>query len=558
VKRLALALALLLPGPAGAETELVVERAALATVSPEATRIGLGVLASGGNAIDAAVAVSFALAVSHPQAGNIGGGGFLVYYDAASGEVWTLDFREIAPSAATRTMFLDEGGKPKENASTVGPLAAGVPGSVAGLAEAHARFGSMPWRALVEPAAALADDGFTWRPIDVAHLEEAQKNRRIDRFAETAALLFPGGRPPAPGDVIRQRDLARTLRRIAEVGPREFYEGATAKMLVEAMRRDGGIISAKDLRNYRPTWRAPIRIDDGAYRIYTMAPPSAGGLLLAEMLQILKPYALREFGFQRPAYIHLLAEAARRAYLDRNQFLGDPASTRIPYATLFSEERAAQWRSSITLDRATPTRELAAQTKEAALRDTTHFSIVDASGNIVSLTTTINTFFGSGYLVPNAGFFLNNEMDDFTTAPGTPTAFGLVQGDANAIQPGKKMASSMTPTIVFEGDRPFLVLGSPGGGTIPTTVLQVFLNVTTFGMTLAEAVAAPRYHHQAWPDEIRWERGRAPVEILDALNRIGHPTKEVDPIGDVHALLFRDGKIHAVADTRRGGLAGGY
>jgi gamma-glutamyltranspeptidase/glutathione hydrolase len=558
VKRLALALAFLAAGPVEAQTALVVEQAALSTVSPEATRIGLEVLSSGGNAIDAAVAVSFALAVSHPQAGNIGGGGFLVYYDAASREVWTLDFREIAPAAATRTMFVDEEGKPRTDASTVGPLASGVPGSVAGLAEAHARFGSMPWRSLLEPAVALADGGFTWRPIDLTHLEEAQKNRRIDRFPATAALLFPDGQPPAPGDVIRQRDLARTLRRIAEDGPREFYEGATAKMLVEAMRRDGGILSAKDLRDYRPTWRAPIRIDYGDYHIYTMAPPSAGGLLLGEMLQILKPYALREFGFQTPGYLHVLAEVERRAYLDRNRFLGDPASTRIPYAALFSEERAAQWRSSIALDRATPTRLLAEQTRALEPRDTTHFSIVDASGNIASLTTTINTFFGSGYLVPNAGFFLNNEMDDFTTAPGAPTAFGLVQGDANAVQPGKKMASSMTPTIVFRGEHPFLVLGSPGGGTIPTTVLQVFLNVTTFGMTLADAVAAPRYHHQAWPDEIRWERGRAPLDVLDALNRAGHSTKEVDPIGDVHALLFRDGKIHAVADTRRGGLAGGF
>ncbi|HEY0591071.1 MAG TPA: gamma-glutamyltransferase [Thermoanaerobaculia bacterium] len=556
--RLAVLLAVLLGAPAAAQTALVVERAAISTVSPEATKIGLGVLAAGGNAIDAAVAASFALAVSHPSAGNIGGGGFLVYYDAATREVWTLDYREVAPAAATRTMYIGQDGKPAPEASTVGPLAAGVPGSVAGLAEAHARFGSMPWKSLVEPAAALASEGFAWRPVDAAHLEDAQKNRRIDRFPSTAALLFRDGHPPAAGDIIKQPDLARTLRRIADGGPREFYEGTTAKLLLEAMRRDGGIISARDLRDYRPAWRAPIRIDCGEYRIFTMAPPSAGGVLLAEMLQILKPYALRDFGFQTPAYLHILAEAERRAYLDRLQYVGDPSSTRIPYGALFSDERAAQWRASIALDRATPTRELAPQMKALEPRETTHFSLVDASGNIASVTTTINEFFGSGYLVPEAGFFLNDEMDDFTTAPGHPTAFGLVQGEANAIQPGKKMVSSMTPTIVFRGEDPFLVLGSPGGGTIPTTVLQVFLNVTAFGMPLGDAVAAPRYHHQAWPDEIRWERGRAPLELLDALNRIGHATKEVAPIGDVHAIMFKDGKIHVAADARRGGLAGGF
>jgi gamma-glutamyltranspeptidase/glutathione hydrolase len=551
----ALALAAL---PAAGQSTVVVETAGLSTVSPEATRIGLGVLAAGGNAIDAAVAVSFALAVSHPSAGNIGGGGFLVYYDAAAREVWTLDYREVAPAAANRTMFVGEDGKPKPEASTVGPLAAGVPGSVAGLAEAHARFGSMPWRALLEPAVALATEGFTWRPVDVAHLAEAQKNRNIQRFPETAALLFRDGAPPAPGDVVRQPELARTLRRLADEGPREFYEGATARLIVDAMRADGGIISARDLREYRPTWRAPIRIDYGPYRIFTMAPPSAGGILLAEMMQILKPYKLSEFGYQSPAYLHLLAEISRRAYLDRNRYVGDPATTRIPYATLVSEQRAALWRASIHLDRATPTVSLAAQMDHPESRDTTHFSIVDASGNIASVTTTINTFFGSGYVVPKAGFFLNNEMDDFTTAPGAPTAYGLVQGEANSVQPGKKMASSMTPTVVFRGEEPFLVLGSPGGGTIPTTIFQVLLGVTVFGSSLAEAIEAPRYHHQAWPDEIQWERGRAPVETLDALNRIGHPTREVESIGDVHAIHFDGGKIHIVADSRRGGLAGGF
>ncbi|MGH9456323.1 MAG: gamma-glutamyltransferase [Thermoanaerobaculia bacterium] len=544
--------------PLRGATEIVVENAALSTVSPPATKVGLAVLDAGGNAIDAAVAVSFALAVTHPQAGNIGGGGFLVYYDAATGEVWTLDYREVAPAAATRGMYLDAEGKPLPEASSVGPLASGVPGAVAGLGAMHERFGSRPWRELVEPAVMLAREGFAWRWIDVAHLAEAQERRRIDRFPATAALLFPAGEPLDEGDVLRQPELARTLERIAERGPREFYEGTTANLIVEAMRRDGGIISARDLREYRPTWRAPIRIDYDDYSIYTMAPPSAAGLLLGEMLQILNPYDLRSFGFQSPRYVHLLAEVERRAYLDRNRYIGDPAATRIPYDALFSEERAALWRASIDLDRATPTTALVESPRSTPGGETTHFSIVDAEGNVASVTTTINTFFGSGYLVPEAGFFLNNEMDDFTAAPGTPNAFGLIQGEANAIEPGKKMASSMSPAIVLKDDAPFLVIGSPGGGTIPTTVLQVFLNVTEFGMSIGEAVAAPRFHHQAWPDRISWEAGRVGIDLVDTLNRMGHATREEPSIGDVHAILIHDGKIHAAADERRGGLAGGF
>ncbi|HVR44433.1 MAG TPA: gamma-glutamyltransferase [Thermoanaerobaculia bacterium] len=550
---------LLAVAPALATAQVVAERAALSTASPAATKIGLSVLASGGNAIDAAVAVSFALAVSHPQAGNIGGGGFLVYYDAADDAVWTLDYREVAPARATRQMYLDAEGKPRKNASTVGPLATAVPGAVAGLAEMHERFGSMGWRELVEPAVRLARDGFVWRNIDVLHLAEAQKLREIDRFPATAELLFPGGSALETGALVRQPRLARTLDRIARHGAREFYEGATSRMILDAMRSEGGIISARDLREYRPVWRAPIRIDDRDHQIYTMAPPSAGGLLLGEMLQILEPYDLQSFGFQSAGYVHLLAEIERRAFLDRNRFIGDPAATRIPYAMLFSAERAATWRRSIDLHRASSTRALTdTAVTPAPAGETTHFSIVDPHGNIASITTTLNTFFGSGYLVPEGGFFLNNEMDDFTSAPGQPNAYGLVQGDANAIEPGRKMASSMSPTIVFRGGEPLLVLGSPGGGAIPTIVLQVFLNVTEFGMSLVEAVEAPRYHHQAWPDEISWERDRTDLEFVTTLNRMGHATRQVDSIGDVHALMFRDGKIHAVADTRREGLAGGF
>ena len=437
-------------------------------------------------------------------------------------------------------------------------MAAGVPGAVAGLAEAHARFGSRPWRELVEPSVSLARDGFRWRPVDVAHFAEAQKERQIERFPSTAAIFYPDGKPLAVGAVVQQPELAKTLQRIATNGGNEFYEGTTARLIVDAMKKNGGIISARDLREYKPTWRAPIRIDYRDYEIFTMAPPSAGGLLLGEMLQILEAYDLESFGHQTPLALHLLAEVARRAYLDRNRYLGDPATTRIPYAAIFSPERASGWRSSIDLTRATPTASLVPESPGAKPGETTHFSIVDQQGNIASVTTTINTFFGNGYVVPGAGFLLNNEMDDFTTAPGTPTAYGLIQSDANAIGPSRKMASSMTPTIIFRQDEPFLVLGSPGGGTIPTTVLQVFLNVTTYGMRIGEAIAAPRFHHQAWPDRILFEEGRAGLELLSTLNQLGHATRGETSIGDVHALMFKDGKIYAAADARRGGLAGGF
>jgi gamma-glutamyltranspeptidase / glutathione hydrolase len=544
--------------PLAGQTEIAAERAALSTVSPEATKTGLTVLASGGNAIDAMVAVSFALSVTHPSAGNIGGGGFLVYYEKATDSVWTLDYREVSPAAATRSMYLDDEGKPKSQASTVGPLAAAVPGTIAGLAEAHAKFGSRPWRELVEPAVSLAREGFRWRAIDVTHFAEAQKNRQIERFPSTAAIFFPEGEPLGVGTIVRQPELAKTLQRIAANGAREFYEGTTARLIVDAMRKDGGIISARDLREYEPTWRAPIRIDYRDYQIFTMAPPSAGGLLLGEMLQILEAYDLESFGRQTPLALHLLSEVARRAYLDRNRYLGDPATTRIPYTALFSPERASGWRSSIDLSRATPTASLVPESRGAEPGETTHFSIVDEQGNIASVTTTINTFFGNGYLVPGAGFLLNSEMDDFTIAPGTPTAYGLIQSDANAIGPSRKMASSMTPTIVFRNGEPFLVLGSPGGGSIPTTVLQVFLNVTTYGMRIGEAIAAPRFHHQAWPDRILFEEGRASLDLLSTLNQLGHATRAQDTIGDVHALMFQDGKIYAAADARRGGMAGGF
>ncbi|HEY5610465.1 MAG TPA: gamma-glutamyltransferase [Thermoanaerobaculia bacterium] len=548
---------LLTPLCADAGSQVIARHAALASVSPQATQIGARILREGGNAIDAAVAVSFALAVAHPQAGNIGGGGFLLYYEKKSGAVWTLDYREVAPFEATSTMYLQADGKPKPEASTIGPLASGVPGSVAGLEAMHERFGRKKWSSIVTPAVRLAREGIVVTERLRSDLAEAQEKRKIDRFPSTAAIFFPDGKPLAAGTRLRQDALAETLERIAKGGANEFYEGTTARNIVRSVQEQAGLISQRDLTEYRPTWRAPVRIDYRDYQLYTMAPPGGGSIILSEVLAILNPYDIRGLGFQSAGFLHVFAEALRRAYIDRNEFVGDPAFVRIPFHDLYSAERAERWRSSIDPARATPTETIAKELSTES-GETTHFTIVDEEGNIAAVTTTLNSFFGCGFVVEGGGFFLNNEMDDFTTAPGAPTAYGLVQSKANAIEPRKKMASSMTPTIVFRAGRPFLALGSPGGGSIPASVLQVFFNVAMFGQSLLEAVDAPRFHHQAHPDHIKYERGRADRDVLVALTLMGHAVHEEPSIGDVHAVMFTEDGLVAVADSRRGGAAGGY
>ncbi len=356
-----------------------------------------------------------------------------------------------------------------------------------------------------------------------------------------------------------QADLAGTLARIATARARDFYEGDIAKRWIDPTRAAGGIIGYRDLREYRPIWRAPIRIRFGGFDLYTMSPPSAGGLVIGEVLNILSGFDLARTGFQTPATLHLLAEAERRGYIDRNQYLGDPTTNRIPYRELLSPERARLWRSTINPNRATPTITLAPPPINAAESNhTTHFTITDPMGNVAAVTTTLNDNFGSGFVVPGCGFFLNDSMDNFTTAPGKPNHAGLIQGTANMIEPGKRMASSMSPTIVLKGNKPYLALGTRGGPTIPTTILQVVLNVIVYRKSLFAAIAAPRFHEQALPDEVVYERDRAPQKTVDALNTLGHPVVPRDPIGDVEAIMFDGVNIVAVADPRNGGAAGGY
>lgn len=541
-----------------AGSTIVATKAALSTASPFATRVGLDVLRSGGNAIDASVAVAFALAVVHPQAGNLGGGGFLIYYDAETKGVWALDFRETAPAAATRDMYVMPDGTIGPGSRT-GPRAGGVPGTVAGLAAAHERFGSQQWKELVAPAIVAARAGIVVDAEMAEDLVRARDDRHIDQFPSTAALFYPAGEPAPLGTRILLGDLAGTLERIAANGAADFYRGETARRIVDGVRGAGGIIGDRDLRDYTPVWRAPLQIRFREYDIYTMPPPSGGGLVLAEALNILAGFDLKALGYQTLRAIHVQAEAARRAYIDRNRYIGDPATTRIPFTSLTSADRAERWRASIDPAKATPTAALASDAASSSEgMNTTHFTIVDQQGNIASLTTTINSTLGSGFVIPGTGFLLNNEMDDFTLAPGKPNSAGLVQASPNAIDPGKRMASSMTPAIVLRNAKPFLALGTRGGPTIPTTVLQIFLNMVVHGRSLPEAVAAPRFHHQALPERISVEQGRVEDRFLDALSAMGHGIHIRGPIGDVHAISIHDGSITAVADPRRGGSAGGF
>ena len=480
--------------------------------------MGLNVLQRGGNAIDASVAVAFVLAVVHPQAGNLGGGGFLTYYDAATRAVWTLDFTEVAPFAAKRDMKIERSA-----------IAAGVPGTVAGLEEMHRKFGTRAWRELVAPAVSLAQEGFT-ADAELAN-DAANAKVKIDGLAAGAKL--------------KQPELAAMLQRIADNGAKEFYEGDTAKKLVEGARLGGGIIGFRDLREYKPLWRSPMKLRFGAYDIYTVAPPSGGGLVIGEVLNILASDDLAAAGFQTPRALHLLAEAERRASIDRDRYLGDPFTARIPYRDLLSRRRAEQWRKSIDPLRATATATLTEPGSAATEAEhTTHFTIADAKGNIAAITTSLGDNFGSGYRVPDAGFFLNNAMAGFTSA-------------ANAIEPGKRAASSMSPTIVLRNSAPYLAIGTRGGAMIPTTILQVFLNLVIYGKSLPDAVAAPRFHQEAAPENIAHEKSANP-KTIEVLNAMGHGVAAREAIGDVHAILFEKGRMIAVADPRRGGAAGGF
>ena len=526
--------------------------AMVVTSHPLASDVGVDVLRRGGNAVDAAVAVAFALAVVHPVAGNIGGGGFMVVRNH-DGTVHALDFREAAPAAARRHMYVDSAGNVLESSLT-GHRSVAVPGSVAGLYEAHRQFGHLPWSELVAPAVRLAREGYTLDGMRSRQI--GREAERLARFAASRAQFLTNAEVPQPGTRFVQADLARTLQLIADSGPQVFYQGGIAELIVQEMARGGGLITRDDLARYRAKWRDPIAIPYRGYTIYTMPPPSGGGVTLAEILNVIEGYTpLPPFGSAR--LMHLQTEAMRRAYVDRNAFLGDPDFVDIPLARLLSKPYADTLRASIDPQRATPSPAAGGAHSEGT--ETTHYSIVDADGNAVSCTTTLNNDFGSAVTVAGAGFLLNDEMDDFMTAPGKPNLFGLVQGEANAIAPGKRMLSAMTPSMVLDPTgRLLLVLGSPGGSRIPTAVYQVISDVIDQEMSLPSAVAAPRLHHQAVPDTLHLERDGFVQAAIDSLEAMGHTVGLWNYKTEVNAIARTAVGWVGVADPRRGGGAAGY
>jgi gamma-glutamyltranspeptidase/glutathione hydrolase len=547
----ALSLAAVRPGPTAPHAMVV-------AADPDAARAALDVLRAGGNAVDAAITTAFALAVTYPQAGNLGGGGYLLAR-MADGRSFVVDYRETAPAAATRDMFLDASGKVVADRSVRGALAAGVPGTVAGMAMAREIAGTMPLARLLAPAIALAEEGFAVRP-GLARALEGDKASLASR-PSTAAVFYPKGEPLAAGSLLVQKDLARTLRRIAEGGPTAFYEGPTAEAIVSYMKANGGLMTPADLASYRAIRREPLA---GSYRgldLLTVPPSSSGGVVLLEMLHMLEPRDLPALGRDSSAYAHLLAEVMKRAYADRASFLGDPGFVKMPLAGLLSRGYATQRMSAFDPERATASTALGAgDPSRFEPASTTHFTIADAAGNVVSNTYTINEWFGNGDVVDGAGFFLNNEMDDFSASPGTPNLYGLVGGEANAIAPGKRMLSSMTPVILTKEGRPLLTLGTPGGSRIPTTVLEVILGVVDYGMELQAAVDAPRCHHQWLPDRVLCEEGALSADVAAAMRRRGHEVKIGGWWGDVQAIYFdrSKGVLRGASDARGYGEALGY
>ncbi len=516
--------------------------------SPIASEVGRNILQQGGTAVDAAVAVGFALAVVHPEAGNIGGGGFMIIR-SREGKVQALDYRETAPALATRDMYRSAG----EDGSVTGHLSAGVPGAVAGLIEAHRRYGRLPLAAVIQPAIRLALEGFA--VDDYRSRSIGEDSARLVLFPASRSTFLPADRPPQPGSTFRQPELGATLEAIRDSGAAGFYRGRVAELLVAEMKRGGGIISLKDLADYRAVWRDPIEVSYRGYTIYSMPPASSGGVTMGEILNIMEGFSpLPRFG--SAALIHREAEAMRRAFTDRNTYLGDPAFVRNPIDRLLSKQYAADLRRQIG-ERASPTPVF--EPAPAAGSSTTHYSVVDAEGNAVSCTTTLNNSYGSAVTVTGAGFLLNDEMDDFATSPGEPNMYGLVQGEANAIAPGKRMLSAMTPSIVLNPEKQlYLVVGTPGGPRIITMVYHVISNVIDHRMSLADAVMAPRMHHQGLPDTLMVETNGFQPQTLDSLRGRGHAVLEDGKWGDVEGIIQTTQGWEGVSDPRLGGGGAGY
>lgn len=532
------------------------QRGMVVTASPVASEIGRDIIRRGGNAFDAAVAVCFAMAVTYPQAGNIGGGGFAVVRDGRDGEIAVLDFRETAPATATRDMFLDSAGEVVEGLSTRGAKAAGVPGTVAGMYALWQKYGTMKWADLVTAAGRLADTGFTVDKFLAQAFRDDQK--ALGEFAETSRLFLPNGVTPQEGERLRQPDLARSLYAIASDGPTAFYTGMIADSIVACMQAHGGLISYADLEHYEPVWREPLHYKFDSLDVYSVPPPSSGGIIVGQILKLLEPYDFSQYGADSPEYIQLFCEAARLAYADRAQHLGDPAFYNVP-SKLLDPRYLAERRALISRGNAGNSVETGPGNPWKYESDhTTHFSICDSDGNMVAVTTTINDYFGSRLVVQGAGFLLNNEMDDFAIKPGHPNIYGLVGNEANAVAPGKRMLSSMSPTLILKEGRPFMILGSPGGSRIITTVAEAIINFTRFDLSLEETADRPRFHFQWLPDTLYLEEKGYKVATIQTLVRDGYGVKERTPFGDLKMIYIGPGgMMTGASDWRCGGLAAG-
>jgi len=538
------------------EKQLIAKEAMVVSAHPLASQAGRDILQKGGNAIDAMVAVQFALAVTYPRAGNIGGGGFMIYRPA-DGNATTLDFREKAPAAAHRDMYLDADSNAIDSLSIYGHLAAGVPGSVEGMFVAHQKYGKLDWKELVQPAIDLAKEG-----IKVTQREANSFNEFMDAFKHynPHTNAFVKDAAWQKGEMLVQEDLAQVLVAIRDQGRAGFYEGNTADLIVKEIQKTGGIMSHEDLKNYNAVWRQPVAFEYKSYNMISMPPPSSGGACLAGLFNMIEPYDIGKMGFQTPESIHLMTEAARRAYADRAEHMGDMDFYPVPLEQLLQQDYADQRMANYTPDHAISSDSIShGNPYPEESEETTHFCIVDAEGNAISVTTTINSNYGNKVIVEGAGFFLNNEMDDFSAKPGTPNQFGLIGKEANSIAPHKRMLSSMTPTIVEKDGQFYMAVGSPGGSKIITTVFQDITNVIEFGMPLKDAVHKPRFHFQWLPDLLYHEEDAFSPELLEQLKALGHTPQSRDDIGQVEAILrLPDGQLEGVGDRRGDDAAEGF
>lgn len=529
------------------------------SADPLATKAGVEILKQGGNAVDAAVAVGFALAVTYPQAGNIGGGGFM-NIRFADGRCYTIDYREKAPAKAFRDMYLDSAGNYVESKSKVGHLAAGVPGSVAGMLLGLEKYGTLDRKKVIMPAYKLAHDGF---PL-LSPLAKSLNGARaiFENFSGSKKYFVSTDTAFREKEILKQLDLAKTLKRIITYGRDGFYKGTTADLIVAEMKRGNGLISHTDLENYQAVIREPLKGTYRGYEIISMPPPSSGGIALFQLLNILEGYDLKNYGHNSPATLHRYIEAMRRVYADRAEHLGDPDFYKVPVQWLISKEYAAERRTTIDTAHASSSKDISHGIAPAhESEQTTHYSVVDKWGNCVSVTTTLNGSYGSYVAVDGAGFLLNNEMDDFSAKPGVPNMYGAVGSIANEIQPNKRMLSSMTPTIVVKDGIPFMVIGTPGGTTIITTVMQVICNVIDFGMNIQEAIDAPRIHHQWLPDITRYEKNGLSIDTVQKLNAMGHILEERTGTSGLAEGITIDstfGIYYGASDPRGYGLAAGY